>query len=139
MRYYYYLLFRLYIFYTETLKRKDQPLLNVSIVSSLLILFNILTLYGLFHIYGLVPKIETNIFYIVAIGIVLFLNYMLFVKDEYFLRCNFKRDRAGGIKVLVFVFFTITAFIITANKNRERVFAERESPETEILENPRDK
>ena len=131
MRAYYYLLYRLYVFYTKTLRRDDQPLLNVAVVSSLLVLFNLLTIYYALHLYGLVPKIEINVFFILLMGLVLIANYFLFVRSEHFLHCNFKQDRSGGIKVLLFVAFTITAFIITANKNRERIFAEREKSKIE--------
>lgn len=74
MRAYYYLLYRLYSFYTITLKRKDQPRFHVAVVSTILILFN-LGIYSILQVYQLVPKVEVTIYYLIVISVLLALNY----------------------------------------------------------------
>lgn len=134
MRAYYYLLYRLYTFYTITLNKSDQPLTNVSIVSSLLIWFNFIWIYGVFQLFGIFPQYSNYTIYAIILTALWLTNHFLLVKNEYFLKCNFKRDRAGGIGVVLFITLTITAFIITANENRERVFLDRGKASTEISE-----
>lgn len=124
MKLYYYLLFRLYTFYTITLKRKDQPLLNVAIVSAILILLNLISFYSILKVYQLIPKIKSDIYYLIFVFGILIINYLFFVKKERFLQYHFKRDKLGGVLVSLFILTTLVIFIITTDRSRKRTASE---------------
>lgn len=122
MKIYYYLLYRLYFFYTNTLGKDDQPLLTTSIMATLLIWFNFLTIYGVLRIYSLIPKIDNYFLYLLFMMLVLLINYFL-IRGKRFLYYNFKRGQLGGLLVLFYTILTIGTFLYVANKNRAIMFS----------------
>lgn len=82
MRAYNYLLFRLYRFYTDSIKEKDIPLIYTSTVSTVLIYFNLNTIHSYLVYKDIVKELILNKFYVlIPMGIIWILNY-LFGKIE---------------------------------------------------------
>jgi len=122
MQPYNYLLFRIYKFYTNIIKEKDIPLFYTSCLSTALIFFNIYTLYTYLIYRGLFIDIMPNKYYvIVPIFIIWFLNYLILVRPQRFLEYDFEMNFKGGVVVIIYLLFTIFAFIIVANLNRAKI------------------
>jgi hypothetical protein len=126
IRAYNYLLFRIYKFYTDRLKQNDSPFIYVTSVSTIFIYINLFSLYGLLVYNNVFNDIIPGKYYVVIpLGIIWALNYFFFVKREYFLECNFKKDVKGGMLVVLYIFITISLFITIANYNRAKLFKQR--------------
>jgi hypothetical protein len=125
MKAYYYLLYRLYIFYIEKMKEEQMPLIYVASISTLLVFINLFTLYGLLNYYDVIPMFP-NKYFIIAIIILLWtLNYFLFVRKKRFLLYNFRQDFHGGAIIVCYVIITALSFIVAANYNREKIFSSK--------------
>jgi len=70
---YYYLLYRIYIFYTEKMKEEQVPLIYVASISTLLIFINLFTLFGALSYYDLIPMFP-NKYYVIATIIILWVT-----------------------------------------------------------------
>lgn len=107
MKAYQYFLFRIYMFYKDTMKEKDLLIFYTSIVSALVIQINLISLYFALELIELVPSIPSK-YFVILLGIIIFiLNYYLIVKEKKFLNYSFNKGKLGGI-------FTIGIFILTA-------------------------
>ncbi|MDZ4146694.1 MAG: hypothetical protein U1C58_00265 [Flavobacteriaceae bacterium] len=49
------------------------------------------------------------------------LNYYLFIRDKKFLERGFKKDKKGGVLIVVFILSIIFTFIGVANMNRAKI------------------
>lgn len=136
MRAYYYLLFRLYTTLSKPEKQNDEKTiiyLTVS-TSTFIIYFSIIFVLSIFdYIYPvffdiLVPKKYFVIIYMLVIGL---LNYWFFIRNKKFLRFNFKNDKKGGYAIILYIFVLGMVLVFFANKNREKIFKEREKTRIE--------
>lgn len=136
IRAYNYLLFRIYKFYTDRMKEKDIPLISVASISTLLIFFNIFTIYSLLIYKGYFNDIIPSKYYVlIPIVVIWLLNYFLFVRREFFLEYDFRKDVKGGLLIVFYIVITAAAFIIVANYNREKLFKhQQEQPVKEQVE-----
>ena len=119
MKIYQYLLFRIYRFFTDTVKEKNIPLLYVAAISSTLIYFNLFTASSFLEYKGLTPKIITHEIHVVASMVIIFiLNFYLIIKRKKFLEFNFRKDAQGGALVFLYLFLTLSSTIIMADYHR---------------------
>jgi predicted PurR-regulated permease PerM len=55
-------------------------------------------------------------------GVILgLLNYYLFIRDKKFLERGFKKDKKGGVLIVVLIISIIFTFISVANMNRAKI------------------
>lgn len=64
-------------------------------------------------------------------GIIGFVNYWFFIRKRKFVNYNFKTDKKGGYTIIGFMVFLALMFVLIANKNREKIFKEREKERIE--------
>ena len=130
MRLYNYLLFRLYDYYNRV--RKEDAVLSLYFTvtaSTLLIYLFLYTAFAYVDFYSLkfLNKIVTGKTSVVCLmGIIGFLNYWFLIKPKKFLNHNFKTDKKGGYVIVGFIVLLALMFVLIANKNREKIFKERE-------------
>lgn len=133
MKAYYYLLFRIYMFYKETIKEKANFSLSASFVTTVLISVNLISIYFLFFYLNMLVEIP-NKFYIIIFMVLLWIfNYFFIIKKEKFLNYNFQKDKKGGYVIVIYIILTAVFAIMIANKNRERIFKERELQRNETV------
>lgn len=136
MKFYYYLLFRLYNTLSEPKKQNNEKTiiyLTVS-TSTFLLYFSLSTIIFFidFYFFEISNQILSNKFIIILLmGITGFLNYCFFIKDKRFLNYNFKSDKKGGYAIIWVIVLLAFAFVFIANKNREKIFKEREKARIE--------
>ena len=122
MRIYQYLLFRIYMFYKDSKFEKGDYTISTSIVSTVLISINLITIYFLLE-YNEILILKLNKGIIISfIVLVWVLNYFLIVKKEKFLEFNFTKDKKGGYLIVAFILLTAFASITVANYNRGKIF-----------------
>ncbi len=136
MRFYYYLLFRLYKTLSDPKKENDEKTIIYLTTSTsiFLIYFFLYTAFAYVDFYSVkfLNKIVTGkLSVIIIMAIIGFLNYWFFIKPKKFLNYNFKPDKKGGYAIIGFIVFLALLFIFIANKNREKVFKEREKARIE--------
>ncbi|WP_129583088.1 hypothetical protein [Flavobacterium cyanobacteriorum] len=104
------------------MKEKDFLILATSVVSTLVILINLLTLYYIFVFLKIIPQIP-NKYYTIFVGVLLcLLNYRFMIKNKNFLNYNFNKDKKGGYFIISIFILTVILFITIANIYRARVF-----------------
>ncbi len=131
MKFYHYLLFRVFTSLNDPIKKNDAMTINVLLtnVSTLIIWFIIYTLllYIDNYCFTITEKILPNktglIFLVLFIG---FLNYMFFIKPKKFLNYGFKTDKKGGFTIVGFLIIVVICFVLVTNKSRDKIFKERE-------------
>ncbi|MBK6730645.1 MAG: hypothetical protein IPG60_06635 [Bacteroidetes bacterium] len=107
------------------MKETQLLLYYTSVVSSVLIGFNLLAIYTLINYYDLVETIR-NEFIVLSVGLLLgVLNHFLIVRKEKFLKCGFKKSIGGGLTVIMYILITATLTITVANLNRAKLEDER--------------
>jgi hypothetical protein len=79
----------------------------------------------------IIPNKIFVVFYMIFIGIV---DYKYFIKNKVFLEKNFKTDKKGGFLIISFIILNCICLIYFANKNREKVYREREKARMENIE-----
>lgn len=84
-----------------------------------------------FEIFDLITPNNTLV--IVYISIIGILNYKYFIKDKKFLDKNLKTDKKGGYLIILFIVLNGICLIYFANKNREKIFKERERARIENI------
>jgi hypothetical protein len=136
MRAYYYLLFRLYNTLSEPKKQNNEKtvIYLATSTSTFLLCFLILTiiLFIDFYFFKILNQISPNKFIIILYMVVVgFLNYWFFIKGKKFLNYNFKTDKKGGYAIIGFITILALSFVFIANKNREKIFKEREKARIE--------
>ncbi len=138
MKIYNYLLFRLYDYYHRVRKEDAGLSLYFTVTASTLIIYfvfyNILT-YIDFYFFKIVNQLLPNKFVIIGfMAIIGLLNYWFFLKDRKFLNYSFKPDKKGGYAIIGFVVFLTLSFVFIVNKNREKIFKEREKARIENVQ-----
>jgi len=135
MKRYYYLLFRMYNHYINTDKKNiSETLYSIVIASTVLIYMILFTVFAYidFFCFKIIDQILPNNSSVIAfMAIIGFLNYWFFIKDKKFLNYNFKTDKKGGYAIIGFMVLLACIFIFIVNKNREKIFAEREKARIE--------
>lgn len=115
MKAYQYFLFRIYMFYKDTMKEKDLLIFYTSIVSTVIIQINLLSVYFALELTELVPTIP-NKYYIILTGVIIFvLNYYLIVRKKKFLDYSFEKGKTGGIITIGIFIITVAFAVIVLN------------------------
>lgn len=138
MKNYYYLLYRVYIYYRKDYSESDGLSIYSTTVVSTLFLYFILLIPVLYIDYYFI-KILNNlisgklsvIIIMLAIG---FLNYWFFIRNKKFLNFGFKTDKKGGYAIIGFIVLLALSFVFITNKNRDKIFKEREMARVEYKE-----
>jgi hypothetical protein len=121
------------MFYKETIKEKANFSLSASFVTTVLISVNLISIYFLFFYLNMLVEIP-NKFYIIIFMVLLWIfNYFFIIKKEKFLNYNFQKDKKGGYVIVIYIILTAVFAIMIANKNRERIFKERELQRNETV------
>lgn len=138
MKVYHYLLFRLYTQLMNPKNENDErtAVIITTTTSTFILYFFILTIvsfidFYIFEIFDLIfPNKILVIMYMCVIGI---LNYWFFVKSKKFLNYNFKTDKKGGYTIMGFILVLALSWVFIANKNRDKVFKERNNARIELI------
>ena len=110
------------MFYKDSKFEKGDYTISTSIVSTVLISINLITIYFLLE-YNEILILKLNKGIIISfIVLVWVLNYFLIVKKEKFLEFNFTKDKKGGYLIVAFILLTAFASITVANYNRGKIF-----------------
>ena len=110
------------MFYKDTIKEKSNYTLSASFVSTVLISINLMSVYFLLEYLDLLPFIPSKYYIAVFMIILWIINYYGIVRKEEFLKFNFRKDKKGGILIILFMIATAVLFISIANLNREKIF-----------------
>ena len=138
MKFYYYLLYRIYNYYRNDYKENEGLSLYSTVTASTLIIYFILYTafaYVDFYSVNFLNKIVSGkLSVIIIMAIIGVLNYLFFIKPKKFLNYNFKPDKKGGNAIIGFIVLLVLIFVFIANKNREKIFKEREKVNIENRE-----
>ncbi len=125
----------MYNYYLEKGKEEDWVAISrILLVSTLLIYLSLYTAFAYvdFYFVKFLNKIVTGkLSVIIIMATIGFLNYWLFIRPKKFLNYNFKPDKKGGYTIIGFIVFLALMFVLIANKNREKIFKEREKARIE--------
>lgn len=140
MKAYYYLLFRLYSQLMNPKNGYDEiTAINIiTTTSTLIVYFSLLTILSFvdFYYFKILDLINQNsISVILNMFIIGIINYVYFIKDKKFLEKGFKTDKKGGYIIILFIVLNSICLVYFANKNREKIFTEREKARIEKLSN----
>lgn len=135
MKLYSYLLFKIYSYYHNNGKEDSKMAIFSTLVSSTVIIFMFAytsLCYFDLYIYPLQKIIIPNS-YFVLIYLIFFsvLNYFFFIKAKLFLKLNFINDKKGSFVIIGFIILLFLMFLFIANKNRDKIFKERENARIE--------
>ena len=121
MKFYYYLLFRIYMFYKDSPREKGDYILSTSITSAVFLYFNILTIVGFIFInYRFKIDLLSNKFFSTFLAVLLWsINHYCLVRNEDFLKKGFSKNNVGTIFVFVYIILTFGTFVLTALKVRD--------------------
>jgi len=122
---YNYFLFRVYMFYKRY--EKGNFTFSTSVVSTVLITINLMTLYLLLNYLDFLPDIPNKLFVVFFLMLIWIVNYFGIVRKEAFLRQNFRTDKTGGYLVVGVIIFTATFAIVVGAMNREKVLTQKQS------------
>lgn len=118
MKLYYYLLFSIYMFYKNRMKETQMLLFYTTVLSSLLISFNILSIMEFLNVWQL-TDFQINKWHILFGALLLNLfNYYFVIRKELFLKYNFKNSIKGGLLVILYIILTAIFTILSANSYR---------------------
>nr|WP_314896679.1 hypothetical protein [uncultured Flavobacterium sp.] len=136
MKPYYYLLFRIYSSLNDPKKQNDARTINILLTntSSLLIwlICYEMIVYLSYYCFNISDLIIPNKFFVLFYMLLIWIiNYYYFIKGKKFLNYNFKTDKKGGYAIIGFIAILALSFVFIANKNREKIFKEREKARTE--------
>lgn len=135
MKLYFYLLFKIYTYYHCTGKEDPKMAIFSTVISSSVIVFIIgytFLLYIDFYIYPLQKIIIPNSYFgLIYLALLSIFNYYLFIKQKLFLNLNFINNKKGSYAIIGFIILLVLMFIFVANKNREKIFKEREKTRIE--------
>ena len=112
-------------------RETEVPLIYVSAISTILIAFNLFTIYATLNYFGYLTMFSLE-YFVIALGILWLLNHLIFVRNKKFLDYSFNTHAVGSLLILAYILLTALSFIVLANKNRERIFSEREKAKTEL-------
>lgn len=131
MKFYYYFLFRLYWTFRDLSKEGHKmSLISTSLASTFFLYFTLYTIIGLIYFCEVSSSLNLGVNYKIWILSIMFilwiLNYFLFIKPREFLRQDFKKDKRGGIVIILHIALLIFLFVLGANINREKIVEEQE-------------
>ncbi|OXA87408.1 hypothetical protein [Flavobacterium hercynium] len=113
----------------------ERTVINITTTTSTLIVYlSLLTilLFVDFYYFKILDLINQNsISVILNMFIIGIINYVYFIKDKKFLEKGFKTDKKGGYVIILFIVLNSMCLLYFANKNREKIFAEREKARIE--------
>lgn len=128
MRVLYYLMFRIYSFYTDRGIERDIPFFYMSLAVTVLIWTNIFTVYGLLAHLNFVrdtTEIFPNKFYVlIPMSVLWSIIYFGIARPKRFLNCDFEKTRKGSFTVIGYIVLTAVTFILVGNLNRARLAEE---------------
>lgn len=129
MKVLYYLMFRIYTFYTERGIERDVPFFYISLVVTILLWTNMFSVYIFFIYFNIAEDILEyfpNKFYVlIPIFVLWSIIYFGIVRRKYFLNYDFDKSVRGGFLVIVYIIFTTVTFVLAANLNRARLVEKR--------------
>ena len=136
MKAYNYLLFRIYSELRNPKNGNNSRTIVVLLTStsSFLLYFTFISIISIFDFYydGLYDRIffdkSVIIFFLIMISL---LNYFIFIKNKNFLNFNFKSNLFGTILIIIYILFISGILIFSANKNRDKIYKEREKTRIE--------
>lgn len=130
MKAYYYLIFRIYKYYTDYCKQDDKTaVISTSIISSFVTIFSILTILLYFDNYyfsfinTILPNKIITVFYIIILALI---NHLLFIRQKRFLNYNFSKTKNGKLLVFTYFLFIIILFYYIVDIHTDKIFKERE-------------
>lgn len=110
-------------------REKSHHLFSTSLLSSLLIGFNLISIYFYLDYIDLVISIPNKYYVLLFFILVWSINYYGFIKKERFLKYNFKKDLIGGGLIVLYILLSVLMFVSIANLNREKIEnTKKESP-----------
>lgn len=111
------------MFYRDTFKEKNLTDFYTSIFVTVIVTIYLMSIYQLVLLLtSFIDKLSTEI--LISLGIVLWsVNYFLIIRKKTFFNYQFKKDKKGGILIVLFLFLTIIGFLILANINRSKILA----------------
>lgn len=123
MKYYNYLLFRIYFALSDPKKGYDKRSINIILVNtSTLILWLFLYTFFLavnyFFNNFLNLLLPNNKCIVIYLSIIAFLNYYFFIKDKKFLKYDFENDKKGGVITVLMLLLIIISCIAMSTLNR---------------------
>lgn len=110
------------MFYKETVKEKSNFTLTASLVSTVLISINLMSVYFLLEYLDVFPFIPNKYYIITFMIIVWVFNYYGIVRKEEFLKFNFIKDKKGGWLIVLYFIISISFSIFIGNLKREKIF-----------------
>lgn len=119
MKIYYYLLFRIYMFYEKF--EKENVVIYTLAFSTVLIGLNLITIYLFLNFYDIITQIPSKTLGITLIIFLGLCNYFFVLKNKIFLEQNFEKDRKGGVYVVIYIILTFSFTFLMAKFNRERI------------------
>lgn len=126
MKIYDYLAFSIYGLLKIIFKRDIEQVLlrKTSFIITLIILLLSYTIKGIFELNGYDDTVVSGVYIFLIILLIWIPNYIYLSKRK-FLENDFEFTRKNIIQVIVLVLTVFIAFMIIANKNRERIFRKR--------------
>lgn len=136
MKYYYYILYRIFNSLSDSKKQNNAATISILLTntSTLIVWFGIYTMlsyidYYCFNILNiLIPNEFFVLIYVIILGL---LNYYFFIKGKKFLNYGFKADKKGGYFIVGFIILMALSFVFVANKNRQKISQERKKERIE--------
>lgn len=140
MRIYNYFLYSIYTQLMNPRNKNDErtAIIITTVVTSLFFYILVLIIITIIELYFFNISIflkQSKLIYIFCMAILSFLNYSCFIKEKNFLDKNFKTDKLGGYLILFLILLNGFCFIHFANKNREKIFNEREKARIGVMKN----
>lgn len=120
INFYYYLLYRLYSFYSKETHDELYKSISVTILSSLIVFLPIINIYFYFGYLDFI-RVFNVYWYMGSFVCFNIVNYVLFVKRRHFLDINSSRSVLKDIMLFVLVFISILMFVVVSNLNREKM------------------
>jgi amino acid transporter len=117
---YQYFLFRIYKFYQKY--ESANLTFTTAIISSLIISLNLLTFIFVLNYFEIGADFLTNSKVLILMLFIIILNYYRFVKQENFLKLEFKQDLKGGFAVITVFILTLIFVIAIGALNRNKIF-----------------
>ena len=118
---YYYLAYRIFTFYTDTLKEKNLPGMYTSGILSILAVVNLISIYYLLVLFDIVSQ-PLNEYHAITLFVILFFtNYFFVAKPKKLIGYNFTKSENGGYIISLVIGLTIVFYLIVAIIHRDRV------------------
>ena len=110
--------------YKDSKYESGNYLLSTSLAATALIGINLMSAIFMLEYFDIIKVFNSKYSVLVFMFIVWFVNYYFFIKDGKFLQYNFKKDRKGGILIVLYLVFTVisTVYVVKINReNRRRI------------------